>query len=218
MKKYACIMISTLVLVEVGILICYFVTFGGHISKNVNDWNLFYQITNGLIIAVLTVINIAVFYKISVTLDVKGKLFEAQSIITQMRVKQYENIRELIKKIQVQVIRNNVNLSDVEELKKALMEMDNSFLYKNDNLEDSIFFKPSIKKICDAFENPTSQERTYDLLSEFIQMFEFYIIQQLVRDKDIKEYIDENRGFIDSTLICLHQIEKEGNKRMDKVN
>ena len=57
-------------------------------------------------------------------------MFEAQSIITQMRVKQYENIRDIIKKIQVQVLQGSLVKNDVEELRKNFMAMDNSFLYK----------------------------------------------------------------------------------------
>ena len=212
MKIFVYTIISIFLLVEIGILVCYLIIFKGKISLNTDDWDLFYQITNGLIIATLTVVNIAVFYRISVSLDVRGKLFEAQSIITQMRVRQYENIRDQIKKIQVQIIRNNVNKSDIEELKKSLMEMDNSYLYKNDNLNDPIFFKPLIKEICDNFEKSAiSQEKTYGMLSNFIIMYEFYIIQQLVRDKSIKNYIEKNKGNIDSTLICMHKLEQEAN-------
>lgn len=212
MRIFVYTIISIFLLVEVGILICYLITFKGKISLNTDDWDLFYQITNGLIIATLTVVNIAVFYRISVSLDIRGKLFEAQSIITQMRVRQYENIRDQIMKIQVQIIRNNINKSDIEELKKSLMEMDNSYLYKNDNLNDPIFFKSLIKEICDNFEKSAiNQEKTYDMLSKFIIMYEFYIIQQLVRDKSIKNYIEKNKGNIDSTLICMHKLEQEAN-------
>ena len=114
MKIFVYTIISIFLLVEIGILICYLITFRGQISLDTDDWDLFYQITNGLIIATLTVVNIAVFYRISISLDVRGKLFEAQSIITQMRVKQYENIRNQIKKIQVQITRNNIDKLDIE--------------------------------------------------------------------------------------------------------
>lgn len=83
MKKFlvyiSCVII---ILFEIGIIICYFKTFNNGLSYSVDDWNLFYQLTNGLAITILTIINIAVFYKISVSLDVRSKLFEAQSIIS----------------------------------------------------------------------------------------------------------------------------------------
>ena len=49
------------------------------------------------------------------------------------------------------------------------------------------------------------------MLSNFIITYEFYIIQQLVRDKSIKKYIDKNKGNIDSTLICMNKLEQEAN-------
>lgn len=218
MKKFlvyiSCVII---ILFEIGIIICYFKTFNNGLSYSVDDWNLFYQLTNGLAITILTIINIAVFYKISVSLDVRSKLFEAQSIISQMRVKQYEYLRNLIKNIQVQVIRNEINPKDVEELKKGLMEMDNSFLYKNDNFKDEIFFKPLINTICDDFKNHNLNiVKTYNDLSDFIKILEFYIIQQMTRDKEIKKYINNNKDNIDSTFKCLDDFEKEINKMLQK--
>ena len=208
-RKVVYICCGTFIVFEIVFLFIYFKTFNGAISQDVEDWALFSLLANGLVIAFLTIINIAVFYKISISLDVKGKLFEAQSIITQMRVKQYENIRDLIKKIQVQVLQGSLVRSDVEELKKSFMIMDNSFLYKNDNIKDTTFFKPLIEEILNKLDDTEKKEENYKLLSNFIMIFEFYIIQQLTRDKDLKKYIKNNEGYIDSTLICLDQFENE---------
>ena len=194
---------------EIVLLVIYFKTFNGTISPNAEDWALFCQLANGVVITFLTIINIAVFYKISISLDVKGKLFEAQSIITQMRVEQYENIRDLIKKIQVQVLQGSLDRNDVEELKKSFMVMDNSFLYKNDNIKAPTFFKHLIEEILNKLEDTEKKEEKYYLLSNFIMIFEFYIIQQLTRDKDLKKYIKNNKEYIDSTLTCLDQFEND---------
>lgn len=225
MKKTIYICCGIFIVFEIVFLFAYFRTFNGTISQNTEDWALFCQLANGFVIAILTIINIAVFYKISISLDIKGKLFETQSIITQMRVKQYENIRDLIKRIQVQLIKENLNKNDVEELKKNLMAMDNSFLYKNDNIKDTSFLEPLIKEICNKLDNIKNTEESYNLLSNFIMIFEFYIIQQLTRDKDLKEYINNNKGYIDSTITCLNQFEKEiinkivaNNKQESKEN
>ena len=188
MKIVAYIFCGLFCAFEIVLLVMYFKIFNGTISSNTEDWALFCQLANGLVIVFLTIINIAVFYKISISLDVKGKLFEAQSIITQMRVKQYENIRDLIKKIQVQVLQGSLIRCDVEELKKSFMVMDNSFLYKNDNIKDPTFFKHLIEEILNKLEN-IEKEEEYELLSNFIMIFEFYIIQQLTRDKHLKKYI-----------------------------
>ena len=87
--------------------------------------------------------------------------------------------------------------------------MDNSFLYKNDNIKDTTFFKPLIEEILNKLDDTEKKEENYKLLSNFIMIFEFYIIQQLTRDKDLKKYIKNNEGYIDSTLICLDQFENE---------
>ena len=145
-------------LFEVTLLVLYFKTFTGNfstignLSTNTNDWQLFYQLANGTIMMVLTVFNIWIVYKISTSVEkntsereVKARLFEAQSIITQMRIRQYENIRDIVKKLQVKVLNGKVIQADVYELKKALMGIDNSFLFKNDNIKDPIFFDDLIK-------------------------------------------------------------------------
>lgn len=217
MKKLLIIFCSICFLLEIVILLVYFKTFSGSVSQNVNDWNLFYQIANGIIMVILTIINIAVFYKISTTLDVKGKLFEAQSIVTQMRIKDYEYLRNKVKEIQVQVIRGIIKEEDIEEYKKALMSIDNSFLYKNDNISDPVFFKPQIETILNNLNNHQNinKEQVFDDLSNFIISFEFYIIQQLIRDPDIKRYIKHNKGCIDSTIYCFDELES---KIVDQIN
>lgn len=216
-------------LFEVTLLVLYFKTFTGNfstignLSTNTNDWQLFYQLANGTIMMVLTVFNIWIVYKISTSVEkntsereVKARLFEAQSIITQMRIRQYENIRDIVKKLQVKVLNGKVIQADVYELKKALMGIDNSFLFKNDNIKDPIFFDDLIKKICDDFDKMINQEKTYTHMSNFIIALEFYIVQQLTRDKDLKEYIQKHKGYIDSTLICMEQIEKEVLEMIEK--
>lgn len=216
-------------LFEVTLLVLYFKTFTGNfstignLSTNTNDWQLFYQLANGTIMMVLTVFNIWIVYKISTSVEkntsereVKARLFEAQSIITQMRIRQYEDIRDIVKKLQVQVLNGKVIQADVYELKKALMGIDNSFLFKNDNIKDPIFFDDLIKKICDDFDKMINQEKTYTHMSNFIIALEFYIVQQLTRDKDLKEYIQKHKGYIDSTLICMEQIEKEVLEMIEK--
>ena len=75
-KKVVYICCGAFIIFEIVFLFIYFKTFNGAISQDAEDWALFCQLANGLVIAFLTIINIAVFYKISISLDVKGKLFE----------------------------------------------------------------------------------------------------------------------------------------------
>lgn len=222
MKKTVVIILCIIFAIfEIGYLILYFCVFDGSISNNINDWQLFYQIANGAIMMLLAIINIGVVYRISVSVenntkerDIKAKLFEAQSIITHIRINQYESVRDLIKKIQVQVLQEHVNMRDVEELKKNLMGMDNSFFYKNNNIKDPIFLNDLIKSICEDFQKLDDKEKTYNDLANFIKLLEFYIVQQLMRDDDLKKYIRDHKDFVDSTLICMDQMEKDALKMM----
>ena len=105
-------------------------------------------------------------------------------------------------------------MRDVEELKKNLMGMDNSFFYKNDNIKDPIFLNDLIKSICEDFQKLDDKDKTYNDLANFIKLLEFYIVQQLMRDDDLKKYIRDHKGFVDSTLICMDQMEKDALKMM----
>ena len=103
MKKILIPICSIIVLFEIVAIVVYFVTFNGGLSTTNQDWDTFIQIFNGLIITILTVVNIFVFYHLTVVIEdknqeraVKEKVFEAQSVITQMRVKQYEEVKGLI--------------------------------------------------------------------------------------------------------------------------
>ena len=77
--------------------------------------------------------------------------------------------------------------------------------------KNSLFIPQSVKSkhsflICFEIAKELSEFRNYLCIT-----YEFYIIQQLVRDKSIKKYIDKNKGNIDSTLICMHKLEQEAN-------
>ena len=78
------------------VLYLYRSIFNGSISQELNDWNLFIVIFNGVITTVLAVVNICAIIKINSTLDnnsenrhINNLLFEAQTILAKMRLDDY---------------------------------------------------------------------------------------------------------------------------------
>ena len=138
--KVICIIIG---LLELVMIIAYFVTFDGGISTANQDWDTFIQIFNGVIMTILTAVNIYVFYHLTVVIEdknqeraVKEKVFEAQSVITQMRVKQYEEVRTLIYDVISIIANKKDDNGKFDLLHKKIAELDESFLFKNSKLDD----------------------------------------------------------------------------------
>ena len=65
-----CIVIG---LLEVMLVIAYFSIFNGAISTDHQDWNTFLQIFNGFVMAVLTAVNIYIFYQLTVAIEDKNQ-------------------------------------------------------------------------------------------------------------------------------------------------
>ena len=105
--KNTIIAISVVIgLLELGVIIAYFYIFNGAISSANQDWDTFIQIFNGLVMTVLTAVNIYIFYQLTVAIEdknqeriIKQKISDAQTIITQMRLGEYERVKSLINDI-----------------------------------------------------------------------------------------------------------------------
>ena len=96
------------------VLYLYRSIFNGSISQELNDWNLFIVIFNGVITTVLAVVNICAIIKINSTLDnnsenrhINNLLFEAQTILAKMRLDDYNVVKELINDIKVSIFRES---------------------------------------------------------------------------------------------------------------
>lgn len=214
MKWVAFIIGCVLCFLEIVVVIAYFKTFNGSISLDNQAWNTFGQVFNGFVMAVLTGLNILIFYKISNSIEentknraAKQTLFEAQLIITQMRVKRYEELRLLIDDIMIDSFRDNINEERIEQLKKALMKMDISFIFRTDNIEDgSIVFPKSqeilnlIEKREDGYMNELSIK-----LTSLITLMELYIFTQMLKNSGTEEYMDNHKGEFDSVFSCIDQ-------------
>lgn len=226
MKKMALIIGFLLCLLEVVVVVVYFI-FNGPFSLNSQDWATFNQVVNGCVMAALTGVNILIFYKISNTIEentknraIKQTLFEAQLIITQMRVKRYEELSLLINEIVVDLFQNKIYEDRIKQIKKILMNIDQSFLFQKDNFKDGSFLFSSIEDICALIEGKEDgyMDKLSDKLIGFKATMEMYIFGQMLREHDTMEYIKNHKGDIDSTFSCLDQIISDFNESLHRIN
>jgi hypothetical protein len=219
--KNTIITICTIIgLLELAMIVIYFVIFNGEISTSNQDWDTFIQIFNGVIMTILTAVNIYVFYHLTVVIEnknqeraVKEKVFEAQSVITQMRVKQYEEVRTLIYDVISIIAKKKDDNGSYDLLHKKIAELDNSLLFKNYNVDDpSTLEEPSlkiIKTIQDIKANVYGID--YDdfvtNLTSYIKFIELYIVGQMITtDKSVGNYVCRNIRNVDCTISCAAQI------------
>lgn len=218
MKKIIITICTIIGLLEIGVIVAYFCVFNDGISTNNQDWGTFIQIFEGFIMAILTAVNIYIFYQLTVAIEdknqervVKQKVSDAQSVITQMRVSQYEEMRNVISDVRVDAYTHKYNPDNLMLLKKKMMAIDMSMLFKNDILEHESFLFPAIDDVCEKCKK-IEQQQAYteddttpfvESLSLLLKHMENYIILQQLRDADVIDYIQENREQIDSVLNCI---------------
>ncbi len=219
---------------------CYFYIFSGGLSHSTEDWTIASQIINGFIITALTCTNIWIFFKLTLSIEdkneeriIKSKVFEVQSIITQMRIKKYERINDIINERKVELVKMIFNQSNYETLKKELMSIDDSFLFKGGNLEMGCYLHPSIETLLEEIRILNTKSHStqnlkdediiplFDSLNNFINIMELYIIGQMVTDNDIANYIQNT--FPDCTMKCIVQflekakLELETSSKQEKL-
>ena len=235
MRKTIIIICTIIGLLELMVIVAYFSIFNGSISTNNQDWGLFIQIFNGLIMAILTAVNIYIFYKLNITIEnknqernIKEKIDKVQSVITQLRVNQYEEIRSLITDVKVELMRNVFNPQNIFKLQKKLMEMDQSFLYKSSDLGYDSFLFPVIEDILDKkdiimneFKNTENNKipnytPLIERITDFLHIVEFYIFGQMLTQKEIESYISKNIDDVDCTIRCINEFAEELANKMNE--
>lgn len=235
MRKTIIIICTIIGLLELMVIVAYFSIFNGSISTINQDWGLFIQIFNGLIMAILTAVNIYIFYKLNITIEnknqernIKEKIDKVQSVITQLRVNQYEEIRSLITDVKVELMRNVFNPQNIFKLQKKLMEMDQSFLYKSSDLGYDSFLFPVIEDILDKkdiimneFKNTENNKipnytPLIERITDFLHIVEFYIFGQMLTQKEIESYISKNKDDVDCTIRCINEFAEELANKMNE--
>lgn len=213
--KWICLIACVL---EIAFVAVYFFVFSGGISTANQDWDTFTHIFNGLIMSILTTANIYIFYKLTKAIEdknqeraVKEKVFEAQSVITQMRVRQYEEIRSLIYDALSVISHKRNNNGEIDLLHSKLVEIDNSLLFKSHKLFDSTVLEDASLKII-AMIQKFQCGAEVDLkqfgisLTAYLKLMETYMISQMISDNDVVKYVSENAKNLDCTFDCVIQV------------
>lgn len=229
MKKVIITTCIAIGLLEAVLIASYFSIFNGTISTDNQDWDTFLQIFNGFVMAVLTAINIYIFYQLTVAIEdknqeraVKEKVFEAQSVITQMRVRQYEEVKVLIYEVIAVVAKKKKENGELDLLHKKLVELDNSLLFKNYKLQDASVLESASMKIIDVIKRIQANEYGINIdaflssLTAYIKLVETYIISQMIIDKDVEKYVCDNAHNIDCSISCVVQVLDETLKELKK--
>lgn len=219
MKKAIIAICTVIGLLELFVIIAYFRIFNGEISTANQDWDTFIQIFNGLVMAILTAINIYIFYQLTVAIEdknhkraVKEKVFEAQSIITQMRVKKYEAVSSLIYDVIACVFQRKKDEGEQTLLMKKLAEIDGSLLFKNYHLEDAPILEGISHTVITNLENlrtnfnDTNLQALLSSLTAYLRLMEIHIVGQMVIDKDVEAYIKDDDNNVDCTISCVRQV------------
>lgn len=133
----------------------------------------------------------------------------------------YEDVRPLINELKSDIYVNRFTQSRLTELKKRLMEIDSSLLFRN-NISSPSFLKINTEEVLltiQAIESPRyrsgDEENLIRPLDSYLYQMEFYIITQSVKDADVYKYIMSNRKNIDSTLNCVCDI---ANQAIEEMN
>ncbi len=220
MKKILIAICSIIGLFELLTIIIYFVVFNGGISNANQDWDTFIQIINNLVMTILTAANIYVFYHLTVVIEdknqeraVKEKVFEAQSVITQMRVKQYEEVRTLIYDVISIIAKKKEDNGLFDLLHKKIVELNESLLFKNYNVDDPSMLEEHSLKIIKTIKDIKSNVYGIDYdafitnLTAYIKFIELYIVGQMITtDKSVGNYVSRNIHNVDCTISCATQI------------
>lgn len=222
MKKAIIAICTVIGLLELFVIIAYFRIFNGEISTINQDWDTFIQIFNGLVMAILTAVNIYIFYQLTVAIEdknqeriIKQKISDAQTIITQMRLGEYERVKSLINDIIKDIRCKIINEQRLFSLIKELESISSSLLFKNGKISEQGVLNDTTNNILSLTKNVATLSSNEKLREEFIAalktyilIMEIYIVRQLVSSEDIEKYIRKRMDTpeIDCTISCITEL------------
>lgn len=222
MKKIIITVCAIIGLLELGVIVAYFCIFNGEISTVNQDWDTFIQIFNGLVMAILTAVNIYIFYQLTVAIEdknqeriIKQKISDAQTIITQMRLGEYERVKSLINDIIKDIRCKIINEQRLFSLIKELESISSSLLFKNGKISEQGVLNDTTNNILSLTKNVATlssneklREELIAALKTYILIMEIYIVGQLVSSEDIEKYIRKRMDTpeIDCTISCITEL------------
>ena len=211
--------LAIICVVLISIIVVYVFNFGLGLSSLSTDWANFGAYVSGLTVPLLTIANIYVVYKLTIAVENKNreraigqKMFESQVIVTQMRMRLYESMRALISEILVDLDNSNdCESKKLDKLKAKLDEVNSSILFA-DSTGKTSFLKEENENVKSALklhdgigEKYFTSQNLIKKLELYQRRMELYIMKQSISDKDITDYISENKSTIDYTLRSLSE-------------
>lgn len=215
-------------------IVSYIINFGFSISSNSSDWGNFGSYLSGTMITILTIINIWLFFRLTLVVEsknneraVRNKIYETQAIISQMRMKLYENIRPVINGVKAELFATDTCQSSKRiELEKLLLETDSSLLFCTGNNTNSFLHAQTeeVLNLMKRYDNPrmihVDSAPLIKALNSYLYQMEYYIIMQSIKDNEVYKYITEHSDDMDSTIKCLNEISHKAFRviQLDNVN
>ena len=124
-----------MILLFLLVISVYLYTFNGGISDNVPNWELFISICNWLSISVLTMVNIAVFYRLNTIIAkkdanrfIENKISQTENSLREIRVKYYQCLQSKGIELIVKISSNEDFNEDYKDFHKQLLSMKSSIL------------------------------------------------------------------------------------------
>lgn len=221
MKTLKVILLSLFAVIALAttiIIIVYLITFNKGVSNEVSFWNLFLTFYNAIIATSLAIANIWVFYKLTLAIEdknenrhIKGKLYDTQKILTDLRVQEYVNLKSEINNLFANAFSKKGIKQNKENISSILMRMQNSILFCHSNNQATSVLEAPIKQILDNLTENMS-ENNYLAISRALRTIEFLIFTPLFNEAKTLNYIRNNKDGIDPTIlgICNYLDDKFG--------
>lgn len=213
-EKFGCIIVGVLMVMSIIVYVC---NFEFRLSTLSSDWGNFGAYLSGTIITLLTVVNIWLFYRLTLIVEdknseraIKNKVYETQGVISQMRMKFYEDIRPLINDIKLELYAiDNCPYTKLLELKKRLLEIDSSLLFTTGINTESFMRLQTVEvlNLITTLEDPHVKHIDTDpiinALNSYLYQMEYYIVMQSIKDGDVSRYVTRHSEDMDSTIKCM---------------
>ena len=195
------------------ILVAYCIKFSGCISNKVDDWNLFISICNLGFSALLTGLNVWVFYKLTLLLAnneskqfVENKISRTENALMELRISDYKELRQEATNLKLAVYSKEDFKRELNVFMKTLYSMYSSLLfdrtYSNGYVLDSV-----LEYLKDVSANDDIQD---DILIEQIdrslKTIEVIIFSTQLRDDRIGKALRKNPNRFDPVFTTIDNL------------
>lgn len=200
-----------MILLFILVISVYLYTFNGGISDNVPNWELFISICNWLSISVLTMVNIAVFYRLNTIIAkkeanrfIENKISQTENSLREIRVKYYQCLQSKGIELIVKISSNEDFNEDYKDFHKQLLSMKSSILFScSDEIKNS-----TIDAVLDLFQTEmnkqnVSKDYKINCIVRCLRGVEIIILSIPLRDERILKKIKENPEHFDPAFISV---------------